>query len=166
VSAGQDHPPTAESLVVDSLDGVAPLFADAIMAALAECNAQGYDAISYETLRSDELQQMYYARGRTVVPPSYTVTNVRSAQYGWHFFGLGDDIISASMRWDVTQEWRDAVNVIMRSHGLSCGADWPSFPDLPHVQWGGCRRSPSNEARALYAQGGLEAVWNAVGASL
>jgi hypothetical protein len=164
MSAGADSP---ESQVVSSLDGLAPAFADAIMAALAECAAAGLDAISYETLRSDELQQIYWQRGRPPTDEYPTpVTNVRSAQYGWHFFGLADDIISSSMRWDVTDEWRAAVNVIMRAHGLSCGADWPSFPDLPHVQWGGCRRSPSNEARALYAQSGLEAVWEAVGASL
>lgn len=162
MSAGLDHP-TAESLVISSFDGLAPLFGAELTAALAECNAADLDAIVYETLRSDELQQMYYARGRTEVPPHYTVTNARTAQYGWHFFGLGADIISASKRWSVTAEWRESVNAIMRKHGLSCGADWP-HPDLPHVQWGRCRRTPSAEARALYAQGGNAAVWAAVGA--
>lgn len=162
MSAGLDHP-TAESLVVSSFDGLAPLFRASLTAALAECNAAELDAIAYETLRSDELQRMYYARGRTEIPPHYTVTNARTAKFGWHFFGLGADIISRSRRWNVTDEWRKSVNAIMRSHGLKCGADWP-HPDMPHVQWGKCRRSPSNEARALYAQGGLAAVWRAVGA--
>ncbi len=31
--------------------------------------------------RSDELQRLYYARGRTIIPPHYTVTNAQSAQY-------------------------------------------------------------------------------------
>ena len=162
MSAGLDHP-TAESLVVSSLNGLAPLFRAALTAALAECNAAGLDAIAYETLRSDELQQMYYARGRTVIPPHYTVTNAQTARHGWHFFGLAVDVISASKRWDVTKEWRDTVSSIFKSHGCSAGADWP-HPDLPHYQFGKCRRSPSNKARELYAQGGNAAVWQAVGA--
>lgn len=163
MSAGGDHP-TAESLVVRTFDGLAPLFRNALTEALKACAEEGLDAIAYETLRSDELQQMYYARGR---PPSEEypgpVTNARSAQYGWHFFGLACDVISASKRWAVTDEWRRDVNAIMREHRLACGADWP-HPDYPHVQWGKCKRSPSDEARALYAQGGNAAVWQAVGA--
>jgi hypothetical protein len=163
MSAGLDHP-TAESLVVNSLDGVAPKFRDALEAALADCDAEGLDAIVYESLRSDELQRLYYARGRTEIPPHYTVTNAKTAQFGWHFFGLAADVISESNRWNVTDEWREQVNTIMREHGLDCGADWP-HPDMPHVQWGKCKRSPSDEARRLYAQGGLQAVWEAVGAA-
>lgn len=164
MSAGGDHP-SAESLVVRSFDALAPKFRSALTLALKECNDQGYDAFAYETTRSDELQQMYWARGR---PPTdeypEPVTNARSAQYGWHFFGLASDIISQSHRWTVTPAWRSAVNDVMRKHGLDCGADWP-HPDLPHVQWGTLKRSPSDEARRLYAEGGNALVWRAVGAT-
>jgi peptidoglycan L-alanyl-D-glutamate endopeptidase CwlK len=161
MSAGQD----SDALVNSSLDGLAPAFADAIMAALAECATAGLDAIVYESLRSDELQRIYYARGRTVVPPHDTVTNAPSAQYGWHFFGLAVDVISASKRWDAGDAWNLKVGAIMRSHGLKCGQDW-AHPDIPHYQFGKCTISPTNETRALYAQGGNPAVWAALGASI
>lgn len=163
MSAGLDDA-TIEHMVENSLDVLAPKFRDALSSALGECNDRGLDAYAYETHRSDELQNIYWQRGRTVIPPHETVTNVKSAQYGWHFFGLAGDIISRSRRWSVTGEWRQSVCEIMRKHGLDCGYDWP-HPDPPHVQWGRCRRSPSNEARALFLSGGIGAVWDAVGAS-
>lgn len=163
MSAGGDHL-TPEEMVQRSFDPLAPKFRASLVAALKECNDNGLDAYAYETLRSDELQKLYWVRGR---PPTEEyprpVTNARSAQYGWHFFGLAADIISVSKRWSVSDEWRKNVCAIMRKHGLDCGADWP-HPDLPHVQWGRCKRSPSNEARALYAQGGNALVWQAVNA--
>lgn len=162
MSAGLDDR-NAEQLVVSSLAGLAPLFREAVETSIAECSDEGLDAVVYESLRSDELQRIYYARGRTVIPPDETVTNAPTAQYGWHFFGLAVDVISASKRWDVSDDWRRTVSSIFKSHGCQAGADWP-HPDLPHYQWGKCRRSPSNEARALYAQGGNALVWQAVGA--
>lgn len=165
MSAGGSH--SAESLVQRSFDGLAPRFRASLEAAIRECNQSGLDAYAYETLRSDELQELYYARGRTDIdgefPLGETVTNARSAKYSWHFYGLAADIISKSKQWKVSDEWRRSVNAIMRKHGLACGADWP-HPDEPHVYWKKCKRSPSDEARRLYAEGGLHAVWEAVGA--
>lgn len=160
----------AEALVCDSLDECAPLFKEALEAALAECNDNGLDAYAYETVRSEELQALYYARGRTQIPPEYTVTNAPSAMYGWHFYGLAADVISKSKRWSVSRDWRKKVNAIMRKHGLDCGSDWP-HPDEPHVQWGKCKKSPGLLSRTLYREGakqsrelGLRAVWEATGA--
>ena len=162
MSAGLDHP-DAESLVVSSLDGLAPKFRLAVQAGLVECHEAGLDAIVYESLRSDELQRMYYARGRTVIPPKYTVTNAASAQFGWHFYGLAVDIISKSKRWDAGDKWNLQVAALMRAQGLDAGMDWP-HPDIPHYQWGKCKRSPTSYARSLYTTGGLIAVWTEVGA--
>jgi len=162
VSAGIDHADT-DALVCSTLDGMPPKMRAAVEAALRECNDERLDAVLYESHRSEELQQIYYRRGRTEIPPDYTVTNVASAKYGWHFYWLAVDVISASRRWSVTADWRRRVTAIFKKHGLSAGAEWP-HPDDPHYQWGKCRRSPSEECRALYAEGGLEAVWRAVGA--
>jgi hypothetical protein len=162
MSAGIDHANT-DALVCSSLDGLPPKMRAAVKAALEECNDERLDAVVYESHRSDELQAIYYQRGRTVKPPDYTVTNVASAQYGWHFYWLAVDVISASRRWSVTADWRRRVTAIFKKHGLSAGAEWP-HPDDPHYQWGKCRRSPSEESRRLYAEGGLEAVWLEVGA--
>lgn len=152
-----------ESMVQRSLEGCAPLFGQAVLDAIADCEAAGLDAYVYESLRSDELQRLYYARGRTVIPPHYTVTNARSAQFSWHFFGLAVDVISRKNGWETSGEWRRNTATIFKSHGLAWGGDWP-HPDLPHFQWGACKRSPSDRARELYAEGGLLAVWKAVGA--
>lgn len=163
MSAGSDNA-RAEQLVCRTLDGLAPLFRKAVQKSLVECSDEGLDAIVYESLRSDELQQLYFRRGRPPTPEyPETVTNAPTAQYGWHFFGLGVDVISASKRWSAGDEWNRQVATIFRVNGCSAGQDWP-HPDVPHYQWGKCRRSPSSEARALYAQGGNAAVWAAVGA--
>jgi hypothetical protein len=162
MSAGLDHP-AAESMVVSSLDGLAPKFREAVLAGLKECAEAGLDAIVYESLRSDELQKLYFARGRTEIPPNYTVTNVPTAQYGWHFYGLAVDIISKSKRWGAGEKWNLQVAALMRAQGLDAGMDWP-HPDVPHYQWGKCKRSPSSYARSLYAEGGALAVWKEVGA--
>src|SRR4051812_13450464 len=75
--------PTAE------LSFLAPAFRAAVEAAIAECNAQplSLGATVHETYRSNELQRIYYARGRTVRPPKDTVTNASSNLYSWHGYG-------------------------------------------------------------------------------
>jgi hypothetical protein len=70
VSAGSDYlgpPPTHR------LDVLAPRFREAVEAAIHACNrTHGLDAMVYETYRSDELARLYYARGRSVRPPTCT----------------------------------------------------------------------------------------------
>src|SRR5262245_14790440 len=53
---------------------LAPTFRAAVEAAIAECQTRNLDAYVYEAYRSPELQAIYYARGRTVVPPTKPVT--------------------------------------------------------------------------------------------
>lgn len=137
------------------LDALAPKMRDRVRAALDDCHAAGLDAVVWETTRCDELQRIYFARGASKAP---------SAQQGWHFFGLAVDVISASKQWNVTPEWRHAVTVIFKANGMDWGGDWPHFHDYPHYQLHGLRPSPSQRARDLYAEGGLRAVWQAVGA--
>lgn len=142
---------------------LAPAFRAAVDAAITECHAAGLDAMVYETYRSDELQAVYYARGRTVVPPHDTVTNARSNLYSWHGYGLAVDVISRSKEWNVSDAWFASVATIFKKHGCKWGGDWTS-PDKPHFQWGHCRPSPSDLARELIRTKGVEAVWEAVGA--
>ena len=62
-------------IVSRDLELLAPKFRIAVQAAVAECRAAGLDAWVFEAYRSQELQALYYARGRTVIPPPRTVTN-------------------------------------------------------------------------------------------
>jgi peptidoglycan L-alanyl-D-glutamate endopeptidase CwlK len=144
---------------------LAPLFRSAVTAAIFECNEQNQlHALVYETFRSNELQAIYYARGRTIIPPSEPVTNTRSNLYSWHGYGLAVDVIHRTRQWSAGDDWFASVAAIFKRHGCKWGGDWTT-PDRAHFQWGLCRASPSNLARELMKTRGVWAVWEAVGAS-
>jgi hypothetical protein len=149
--------------VTNDLGALAPKFAAAVKEALANCKAAGLDAVVYEAYRSPELQALYYERGRSQVPPTGTVTNARSNLYSWHGYGLAVDVIHATKEWDAPESWFAAVANHFRAAGCRWGGEW-KFKDLPHFQWGLCKPSPSDNARAILATGGVAAVWKAVGA--
>ena len=159
MSAGETLP-----VVNHDLGVLAPKFQDAVQRALADCEERNLDVKAYETLRSQELQAIYYARGRTVIPPHYTVTNASSNLYSWHGYGLAVDVISQSREWDVPDSWFQAVAESFAKFGCRWGGEW-KMRDLPHFQWGRCKPSPSDLARQLILSGGVAAVWQAVGAS-
>jgi peptidoglycan L-alanyl-D-glutamate endopeptidase CwlK len=145
---------------------LAPGFRAAVQAAIDECNnaANQLDAMVYETYRSDELQRVYYARGRTVRPPVKPVTNASTNLKSWHGYGLAVDVIHKTEGWEPKLHgWFFAVAGIFKRHDCKWGGDWTS-PDLPHFQWGRCKPSPSDVARELIRTRGVEAVWEAVGA--
>lgn len=142
---------------------LAPRFRDAVQKAVADCQARGLDAYVYEAYRSPELQALYYQRGRTIRPPVQKVTNARSSLYSWHGYGLAVDVISRRHGWDRPESWFRDVAESFRKFGCKWGGDW-KMKDLPHFQWGVCRASPSDNARALFAQGGAPAVWKVVSA--
>ncbi len=158
MSAGQTQPG-----VDNSLDHLAPKFRTAVQAALYECTAAGLDAIVYETVRSRQLAVLYYARGRTIIPPHSTVTNAPDETWSWHGYGLAVDVIHRVKEWDMPESWFAEVATIFKKHGCKWGGDWRQ-KDLPHNQWGACKPSPSNQARSLLKSGGMPAVWAAVGA--
>ena len=146
---------------------LAPAFRRAVEAAIEECNAppNPLNAMVYEAYRSAELQRIYYARGRTAIPPHHTVTNAATNLYSWHGYGLAVDVVHRTAFWEPPggEKWFAKVAAIFKKHGCKWGGDWVS-PDTPHMQWGRCRPSPSDEARRLLAADGIAAVWRAVGA--
>jgi len=148
----------------NDLGRLAPKFRAAVEHALVLCKNAGLDAIVYEAYRSDELQALYYARGRTQVPPTDTVTNARSNLFSWHGYGLAVDVIHAKQHWDAPRAWFENVAKWFRQCGCRWGGEWTK-PDLPHFQWGLCKPSPSSVARDLITSRGVQAVWDAVGAS-
>lgn len=163
MSAGAVPTGHREPAVDRDISRLAPKFADAVRAAIADCQTDGLDAYVYEARRSHELAALYYARGRTVVPPTRTVTNAPDETRSWHGYGLAVDVISRSKEWNQPPAWFAAVARHFTAHGCKWGGDWKQA-DLPHMQWGGCRASPSDEARRLLATSGLASVWQAVGA--
>lgn len=151
-------------LVDRDLAKLAPLFRRSVLAAIASCNVRGLDAMIYEGYRSPELQALYYARGRTIIPPNKPVTNARSNLQSWHGYGLAIDAISRSKGWGESYVWFSEVAKEFELEGCRWGGHWRS-PDPPHFQWGLCKPSPSDRARELYAAGGFPAVWEAVRAA-
>lgn len=153
------------AVVHNDLNACAPKFKDRAISALAQCSKDGLDAMVYEAIRSEELQQLYWAKGReldgivwNVVDPSAVVTKIPHADHGWHFFGMAIDVISKSKEWSVTDEWRKEVSDRFKKAGLHWAGDWPHFKDLPHYQFTN-QFNPSDNDRATYKKGGLEAVW-------
>jgi D-alanyl-D-alanine carboxypeptidase len=148
------------------LDVLAPKFRAAVEAALADCNGGpggGFKAMVFESYRTPELQRLYYARGRTIIPPTHTVTNAPTNVYSWHGYGLAVDVVHAEKYWNPPdgEAWFAKVADVFKTHGCKWGGDW-THPDTPHFQWGRCKASPSERARDLLAAGGLPAVWAAV----
>lgn len=141
------------------LEGLAPLFADRVAAVL---NEMGNAKIA-ESLRSDERQAWLFGFGRDYDDGRGVVTHAQTASNGWHKFGLAVDIVHATLEWDAGASWFEKLALCYEAHGLTAGARW-RMRDLPHGQEGRCRTTPSDEARSLYANGGNEAIWAAVGA--
>lgn len=54
---------------------LAPRFREAVEQSIIDCRDKGIDAYVYEGYRSLELQQLYYRRGRSEIPPTVPVTN-------------------------------------------------------------------------------------------
>lgn len=152
-----------DGIVHADLALLAPKVRVAVERALAECDAAGLEAQVYETYRTNELQQRYYARGRTVQPPARPVTNASDNLRSWHGYGLAVDVIHRQLEWDAPRSWFADVAAVFLRHTMAWGGRWHSA-DLPHFQWQPCRTSPSDRARELVRQGGLPLVWQEVGA--
>jgi peptidoglycan L-alanyl-D-glutamate endopeptidase CwlK len=126
-------------------------------------------------LRTVAEQAALYAKGRNaageIVSPGEVVTHAKPGA-SWHQFGLAVDfapISNGAPDWDLSHpEWitiRDAGEKL----GLVSGSRWlpKSLTDWPHFQLSGVFPvSPTDQVRELYANGGLEAVWNASGLSV
>ncbi len=150
--------------VVSTMDGLAPEFRKAVERVVAGMKADGFAPRVFETLRTPERQAFLYGFGRTYDDGRGTVTKVSDVWSGWHGYGLAVDIVEADATpWTAPQAFWQSLGKHAEANGLTWGGRW-KFTDLPHIQWGKCRVSPSAEAKALIAKGEVLAVWQAVGA--
>lgn len=158
-------PADMRAAVNAALEPLAPAFRRALEAACDQVQRElGVRPRIFETLRTPERQRELYGFGRTwdEVPPRGIVTNSRDALDTWHGYGLAADVIHPTLLWAAPATFWSAIGEAARAHGLTWGGDWARFPDRPHVQWGRCRRSPSERARNLRRIGGDAAVWREV----
>ena len=140
-----------------SLDSLAPKFREAVQAILDQMG----DAKVSETTRTFARQSYLYGFGREYDDGRGIVTNASSNLTSWHGFSLAADLVHATLEWDAGDKWFRLLRDTAVANGCQSGGDW-HHPDKPHVQYGTLKDSPSDEARSLYAEGGVEAVWAAV----
>lgn len=158
------RPPLSEPPRIFALDGLAPRFRLAVEFILADVRRAGWACRVYESLRTNERQEYLYGFGREYDDGRGPVTKVPTADRGWHYYGLAVDIVQDDASpWVAPQGFWQAIGAAAERHGCAWGGRWPMV-DLPHVQWGKARRSPSARARILATTGGLPAVWREVGA--
>lgn len=155
------------------LQNVLPQLADRIRR-MADMLAQEGIAIRVvQALRTWAEQDALYAQGRTA--PGKIVTNCRGGQ-SYHNFGLAVDCAPSKNGpgqpfdpdWnEQNPSWQRMVTV-GQSMGLDCGATWRTFKDVPHFQLTGRfpEGEPSPEMVQLFENGGTNAVWDAVNASM
>ncbi len=169
----------AEPAAIASLDVLAPKFREKVDRVLARLVMRGWvGACVLESQRTTERQVWLYGFGRDYDDDRGIVTNVPTAETGWHFFCVAVDF-GLKGRTNVPAKFYADVFDLVEAVGLTSGADWnhngtpdsqepgKHFCDGPHAQWWveGMHVSPSDRARELYAQGGLPAVWAALEAA-
>src|SRR5208282_1380852 len=113
-------------------------------------------------LRSWNEQNVLYAQGRTT--PGIIVTNA-PAGYSWHEYGLAVDVVPFDQDppepdWNVTHPQWIRLIAVGESLGLFSGSEFHSIKDNPHFQLTGIWPiSPNDEARQVFQNAGMEAVW-------
>lgn len=119
-----------------SLDDLDPAACIVAKRHIALCHEHGIEIIVTSTWRDIESQDALYAIGRTVNPERRTVTNARGGK-SWHNYKCAYDVVplvAGKPVWDATDPlWKEVVR-LGKEAGAEAGAEWPSFPDLPHFQ--------------------------------
>lgn len=156
--------PPAEVPVQSGTGGLAPKVQEAVERVLSRMRAEGFNPRLFETLRTAERQDFLFGFGRRYDDGRGIVTKVQSHLHGWHGYGLAVDIVeNDATPWTAPQAFWNALGAAAEANGMTWGGRW-KFLDVPHIQWGGCRVSPSARSRELLASGGPPAVWAEVGA--
>ncbi len=131
---------------------------------LDKMRAGGWSPRVFETYRSDRRQRYLYSYGRT--RPGAKVTNVATAQTGFHYWTLGADVIDAKKLWNANPKFWYWLGQHAESCGLVAGAFWKSFPDRPHVQFAAWESASKRPAwvRRLQAEGKRDSLLLRLGA--
>lgn len=143
----------------ERLRKVYPLLADRVIDLIRNLAAQGHTVEVVQGLRTYAEQDMLYAQGRTRKGPK--VTNAKGGQ-SYHNFGVAVDLcpfVNGQPAWELESVF-DKIGEEAEKLGLEWGGRWPKFSDRPHVQL--AKLPPLAICRNLYAQAGIEKVWQAI----
>lgn len=131
------------------------------------------DVVVVETLRVQELQEIYFAQG---------TSKQKSVLKGMHVYGVAVDVVSARYLWfsdkASVEKWPDSkirakasvlwyravADKLMATKELAWGGLWKRFPDSPHFQSSRVPSVPNDLMISTYqkhggGQEGREAVW-------
>lgn len=156
-------PPEPAPIV--SLDDVAPLFRQQVIALMQQMREGREPCRIAESIRTAERQAWLYGFGRSYDDGRGIVTNVQSIWTGWHPHGLAVDIVHLTCGWNVPQSFWDVLHNRAQALGLAPAIRVGASTDNPHIQWGKCRVTPSFRTRVIELAGGRKALWRAVGAA-
>lgn len=147
-----------------SLDLLAPRFASAVRGMLVALEG-GLPEWPFETLRTAARQEFLFGFSRLYDDGRGPVTDAKSALFSWHGYGLGIDVVEKDATpWDAPVTFWLGIGTAAEAAGLAWGGRWKK-PDLPHVQWGKCPKSPTPADRALAEAEGILAVQRKYGAA-
>jgi len=132
---------------------------------LDRMRAGGWSPRVFETYRSDRRQRYLYSYGRT--RPGAKVTNVATAQMGFHYWTLGADVIDAKKLWNANPKFWYWLGQHANACGLVAGAFWKRFPDQPHIQYAAWESASKRPAwvRRLQAEGKRDSLLLRLGAT-
>ena len=142
-------------LRINSLAFLAPAMRRKAQNVLDRMTARGHDPYIFETMRVASLQVAYFAEG---------VSKQKDVLRGMHAYGLAFDVVSKANGWNYSPAWKKDLAEACKAEGLTCGGEWKTFVDWPHVQWGKYAGAPSDALVAAYNTGGLYAAWAEAGA--
>ncbi len=100
------------------------------------CKNAGIELLITSTFRDCEAQDELYQHGRQPADQRKIVTNARGGQ-SWHNFRTAWDVvplIGGKCVWDDQPLWQRIIQ-IGKAVGAEAGAEWRTFPDLPHFQY-------------------------------
>lgn len=128
---------------------------------LAEAN--GIAVRITQGLRTWEEQNALYAKGRT--SEGSVVTNAHGG-YSSHNFGYSVDFVPGDASFPAFQpdydtahpSWKVLLGLALQC-GLAEGAQWRTFPDMPHLYLNELPATPTDQMRELYRTSGLTGVY-------
>lgn len=151
-------------LPCNDLRALAPVMQEKVGCVTSKMQASGRPVTPFETYRSKRRQAHLYSYGRT--RPGPRVTNVKDPATGFHFWGIGVDLIHPRLKWDAPPSYWWHMGQFAEQCGLVAGTFWKSFPDHPHLNWAAWESASRRPAwvKRLQAEGKRDSLLLRLGA--
>jgi peptidoglycan L-alanyl-D-glutamate endopeptidase CwlK len=151
-------------------------FADKLRLLAQRCVGMGLPIRYTIGMRTFAEQAIEYAKGRNavgeIIDAKAKTTDAKPGM-SWHQYGLAVDFClvkpGGDVTWSMTLDLNNdhipdfaQIGAAAELLGLDWGGSWAHWQDWDHLDFSGGLSIP--KAQALYATGGVEAVWHALAA--